>query len=598
MQGGPSKPEPWRERLSRKLSTTVLVGVLGGCVLIYATSTGSTRLFDLASFVLLPAALLLLGERFLKPRRFPVTALLTIAVILVVGLSGMAVVGVLGGPAGTLFLAVIFTSLLLEYRATLAVLVFIAASTATIGWAIVSGRLPPPAAADVSFSQAHVWVRTAGVWLVLVGVGSVVCLLVVRELEQALDRVRREAAEREQAQRERTRALEAALQAQKVEVVGRLAAGLAHDLNNALFVIAAWNQSLQSEPLTEAERAETHAEIEFAVQQSSSMVGQLLSFARKHVASPEPLSTRAVLEDLRNTFKHLFPADVKVVVECARDAVVHADKVQLQQAILNLAINARDAMPAGGELTVRADVVVLAEPLAGARGDISAGRYATFEVRDTGAGMDESTRAHAFDLLFTTKPEGKGTGLGLASVLSTAQMSGGNATLWSEPGRGTRVMLYLPLVDTFQAERERVSRPHHKVDLRGVTVLVVEDSPDALAVLRRGLEDKGCVVLEARDGTQALEQIGRSTRPIDVLCADAVMPGAPVRDVIDRLREKYPDAGVLVISGYVADELTRRGIEQGLYRVLAKPFEMHRLFESIAELRPRGGASASGRNST
>jgi CheY-like chemotaxis protein len=198
--------------------------------------------------------------------------------------------------------------------------------------------------------------------------------------------------------------------------------------------------------------------------------------------------------------------------------------------------------------------------------------------------MDDETLTRAFEPLYTTKPEGKGTGLGLASVLSIVEMSGGHVTLSSELGRGTTITLYLPIAESVPRQAALPSGTAPTIDLRGTTVLLAEDSPDVRNVISRSLAHHGCTVLQARDGTDALLQIERAA-VIDVLCTDAVMPGAPVREVIALLKRKHPNAGVVVISGYVTDELTRRGIEQGHFRVLAKPFEPYRLLETIDELR-------------
>jgi CheY-like chemotaxis protein len=278
------------------------------------------------------------------------------------------------------------------------------------------------------------------------------------------------------------------------------------------------------------------------------------------------------------------PSDIAVEIASEGELIVRADKVHLQQAILNLAINARDAMASGGRLTVRAAEVTLGEPRPAISGAVPPGRYALLEVHDTGSGMDAATQARAFEPLFTTKPEGQGTGLGLASVRSTIEMSGGYVALWSELGTGTRVSLYLPIADT-RPEVHDAAGAEESLDLRGTTVLLAEDSPQVRGVITSSLAQHGCKVLQARDGTEALDQIERSSAAIDVLCTDAVMPGAPVRDVLERLRQKHPKASVVVISGYVNDELTRRGIEQGHYRVLAKPFGTQQLLQTVADLR-------------
>jgi two-component system cell cycle sensor histidine kinase/response regulator CckA len=587
MQAGDTEPElSWRARVANKLAMVTLIALSLAVVITTLTSSASSRVSSLALHVFAPVLALLALERYVVGARdYRVRAWLTIGGLLIVGVVSTTTVGLLGGAAGALFLALTLTSLLFGLRAMVIELVFVGCAVGATAALMVSGVLAAPLEQDVSFARPNTWLRTAGTTIVLVGLAAVVIAQVVRELEQALARVKREAKERERAQEERAQALELALQSQKVEVVGRLAAGLAHDLNNALFVIGACNQTLQRGKLSEADVVATHAAIAEAVKQSSSMSRQMLSFARKHVVAPVALSTRGLFEELRRSIAQLFPSDMKVEIESGEDLIVRADKMHLQQAILNLAINARDAMTSGGQLTVRARRETLEVPLPAMSGTIPEGRYAVLEVRDTGSGMDAVTQARAFEPLFTTKPEGQGTGLGLASVRSTIEMSGGYVSLWSQPGLGTCVSLYLPLLETTQLEANGSAIIEGVLDLRGTTVLLAEDSAQVRGVITSSLAQHGCTVLQARDGTEAIDQIDRAGAPIHVLCTDAVMPGAPVRDVLERLREKHPNASVVVISGYVNDELTRRGIEQGHYRVLAKPFGTQQLLQTVADIR-------------
>jgi signal transduction histidine kinase/CheY-like chemotaxis protein len=520
----------WRVELANKLSWAAIIALTAGMLVSYQSLEASGAIASLLWFAYVPALALFMLERLSGRNDYRIRGVLTVATLGVTGVVSTAVVGMIGGAVGALFLALVIASLLFGMRAMLATLAVAACGVSTVAWLMVTGRISAPLAADVSFAHAETWVRTAMNTLFLIGLGSLVTAHVVEQLERALGKARSEAAERERAQEERAKALELAVQSQKVEVVGRLAAALAHDLNNALFVIDACNQMLRRKAMSDAERSETHSAISDAVKQSSAMARQPLSFARKH------------------------------------------------------AINARDAMSSGGELTVRFAPAALAAPRAAIGCEIPPGHYATFEVRDTGTGMDEATAARAFEPLFTTKPEGKGTGLGLASVQSIVEISGGYLTLWSEPGEGTSITLYLPCVASLPRAARAPMEKQRALDLRGTTVLLAEDSADVHGVISSVLAQHGCAVLQARDGTDALRQIERAPS-IDVLCTDAVMPGAPVREVIALLQRMHPRASVVVISGYVTDELTRRGIEQGHFRVLAKPFEPSRLLETIDELR-------------
>jgi CheY-like chemotaxis protein len=207
-------------------------------------------------------------------------------------------------------------------------------------------------------------------------------------------------------------------------------------------------------------------------------------------------------------------------------------------------------------------------------------------MQDTGSGMDAATQARAFEPLFTTKPIGQGTGLGLASVLSTIQMSGGHVTLHSEVGRGTRITLWLPIADAAIAQQVTTARPVLP-SLAGLTVLVAEDSAGVLRLVHEVLTEAGCTVLQASDTTQALAHV-RSHTAIDVLCTDVVMPGPPVRDLLEQFSQSHPSAGVLILSGYVGDDLARRGIEDGRYQLLPKPFGTEQLTLAINAICHRG----------
>jgi signal transduction histidine kinase/FixJ family two-component response regulator len=574
----------WREQLANPIcAATMLLLSLGGLTLHLVNA--SPRMVRIADYVIFPVIFLIGLQWLLMPKSWRLRVWLTIAALVASGLAGVSAVGLLVGGGSTLLIALIFSALLLGMRAMVPVLGVILCGVFAIAALMVSGAIPPPEPGDLAFDQANVWVRTGVAVSLLAILAGVAVARVVGHIELALARVREESARREKAQEERTRALEVAFEAQKIEMIGRLAASFAHDLNNMLLVVSTCNELLAEQQLSRQERAETHDAIASAVRQASSLTGRLMSFSRKRIASPAQISTRDLAEELRKILTRLLPGDPALSLECTSEAVVHVDALQLQQAILNLAINARDAMAVGGCLTVRVRDVEVAAPLRCIGGEIPPGRFAAFEVHDTGSGMDARTAARAFEPLFTTKPEGKGTGLGLASVLATVQASRGHVTLWSEPGRGTQIALYLPIVA--EATPEAVAHPPAAPDLRGTQVLVADDSPEALRAMQRALSDAGCSVLPARDGAHALELIETSRVPVDVFCTDPLMPGVPVRDLLARLQELHPEAAVLLVSSYVTDELLRRGIEQGAYRVLAKPFTTEQLLQAIGEARMR-----------
>ncbi len=377
----------WREQLSNTLNSAVLLALSLGALVVYLAAS-STRVLSIFDLVIVPGIVVLALERLWIRARWRARAVLTIGVLAVCSIAGITGVGLLAGAGGALLLTLIFSALLLGMRAMLVVLAMISCGVGAIAALMVSGILPAPLADDVSFDHARVWLRTGGSILLLTALAGVAIARVIAQLEGALARVRMESAQREQAQEERARALEVAFRAQKSELVGRMAASLAHDVNNFLLVISACSELLGDRGLSEEERKETRETIASAVRQASSLTGQLLSLSRKRIASPARVSTECLSEELRKVLTRLLPADMALTLECETDASVRADALQLQQAILNLAINARDAMPTGGRLTIRIREIDVDAPLPCVGGEVPAGRFVTFAVEDTGTGMD------------------------------------------------------------------------------------------------------------------------------------------------------------------------------------------------------------------
>ncbi len=573
----------WRARLSRRAHYVLAPAAILGIVLV-ELSRPSAHLAALTHWVFVPAAALIFAAAFIRPTAWRWQARITISGALCLALGGSAAVGLLAGPAVVFCVALMLTALLLGKRATWVVLAIMVLGIALVGFLMVSGQIASPASNDVSFAFASVWLRTGGVALLVLSVIAVAVAVVIEDLETALRRAQSEMVAREHAEAERAQAMRAALEAQKLETVGRLAAGLAHDFNNALCVIDMCTQQLGRRVAGDgSQQAPWREMISQAVAQASSLARQLLFLARKHVPTPARFPLRAFMEELGKTLPRILPSDLQVQVEMGDDALLFVDRVQLQHALLNLAINARDAMPAGGRLTVRARRVEVQEPVAAIDGPVPPGTWACLELEDTGTGMDAATRARAFEPLFTTKPAGYGTGLGLSSVRTAMEMSAGYVSLWTEPGVGTRVTLWLPVAEGDAAD-ESLTVERKPNDLRGCTVLVAEDSASVLQLVREVLVEAGCTVLTASDGSQALAKLEAHRGPIDVLCTDVVMPGAPVREVLARFSELHPAAPILILSGYVADDLALRGIAEGRYRQLPKPFTASQLVQTLGEL--------------
>jgi signal transduction histidine kinase/ActR/RegA family two-component response regulator len=367
--------------------------------------------------------------------------------------------------------------------------------------------------------------------------------------------------------------------AQRLEAIGRLAGGVAHDFNNALVVIISWASMLRRPGRSEAERMQGLDAISKSAGRAAELTRQLLSIGRRRVHEPKPSRIDAIVDDTVQAVERILPADVQVRVTARCDVPAMVDEAQLQQVLLNLTLNARDAMPQGGRLELRTRV---AEPHEVA--DLGPGSYVVISVRDTGVGMDTATQERLFEPFFTTKSEQGGTGLGLATAHAIVLESRGKISVDTKLGEGTEFRVYLPAASA--SAPPAAIAPHAHAG-GGRTVLLVEDDPMVCNVVTQTLRDAGYHVQAAGDGAAALvlaRQLHAERRPIDVLCTDAILPGMPVRELIDRVLELFPDVPVLVCSGHVREDLLRRGIERGEWSFLAKPFTPDELLRKLEEL--------------
>jgi two-component system cell cycle sensor histidine kinase/response regulator CckA len=387
------------------------------------------------------------------------------------------------------------------------------------------------------------------------------------------------------------RRLEAQLQqAQKMEAVGRLAGGIAHDFNNMLTAVKAYTEFLL-EDLEEADPRRTDVqEIAKAADRAASLTRQLLAFSRKQVLQPRPLNLNEVVEGMEKMLRRLIGEDLHIVTRLDPDLhLVEADPSQIEQVMMNLVVNARDAMPNGGVLTIETRNVTLeqAEPAWG----IQPGAYASLTITDTGVGMDADTRANAFEPFFTTKPVGHGTGLGLSTVYGIVKQSGGHVVVYSEPGYGSTFKVYLPQAEAVDADP--VLGPTVARFPRGnETVVLVDDDEGVRAVSRRILLRAGYTVLSAADGVEAMRLISESAAPVHVLITDVVMPGLGGRELVAHVRETHPDLRVLFVSGYTEEGIRRHGVLDTESAFLEKPFTPERLAQTVREVLdiPRGGS--------
>jgi PAS domain S-box-containing protein len=374
------------------------------------------------------------------------------------------------------------------------------------------------------------------------------------------------------------RMLEAQLrQTQKMEAIGSLAGGIAHDFNNILLIIRASSGLLMQQ--LEGEARERAAEIDLAARRAAEVTQQLLAFSRQQILRPEAVDLTGVLEETLALVRRVIGEDIEIipVIEPALSPIL-IDRTQLQQVVVNLLVNARDAMDEGGTLTVRAGRAELDEHYASTHLEVSAGDYVLLEVTDTGRGMDEETQARVFDPFFTTKNEG--TGLGLATVFGIVKQSGGHVAVYSEPGIGTTFRMYLrPAGGPVQAHAPGADV---KTLSGHETILLVEDADAVRHLVVAILEPAGYTVVAAANGLQALE-LARDAGPIDLLLTDVVMPHMNGRELAERVAVDYPALKVLFTSGYPADTIVRHGIAEARVAFIQKPYSGEELLFTVRQ---------------
>ncbi len=384
---------------------------------------------------------------------------------------------------------------------------------------------------------------------------------------------------------ERMRAERAARDAQRIQAMGQLTGGIAHDFNNLLTVILG-NLELARGKVS-GEGAIKHLErANWAAKRGASLTQQLLAFARRQPLAPMPIDLSAALPELASLLRRTLGEQIDIrVIDTAGLWPAMADPAQVESALLNLALNARDSMPTGGRLTIEVANKVLDADYSARHTEVTPGDYVMLAVSDTGVGMAPEVVARAFEPFFTTKEAGKGTGLGLAMVLGFAKQSGGHVKIYSEPGHGTTVRLYLPrAIGVSIADRTRTSAP---LDLPrgGAAILLLEDDASVREVAAGMLRDLGYRVLEAEDGADALRVFGTSDGGIDLLLADVVLPGGMKgNEVARRLQAIRPDLRVLFMSGYTENAIVHHGRLDDGVQLIGKPFTREVLARKVAEV--------------
>ena len=393
-------------------------------------------------------------------------------------------------------------------------------------------------------------------------------------------------------------------QAQKMEAIGRLAGGVAHDFNNLLTVIGTYCELLKQGATEGSVRMADVDEIYNATVRAAALTNQLLTFSRKQVHQPKLLNLNEIVSGMEEMLRRLIDTGIRIETKPYPNlSTLRADPAQMEQVLLNLAVNARDAMPNGGVLSIETDEAFLDSSYAASHSGVMPGRYVLLSVADTGSGMDAETQQRIFEPFFTTKGQGEGTGLGLATVYGIVQQSGGHIQVDSDLGRGTTFRIYFPVavaeevaaprpprrltplsVDSTSGEPRTLANDMSLRSREGETVLLVEDGDALREVLERVLEELGYVVCVARDGEEALAFSATHRGPIHLLITDVVMPNIGGRELALELWKTRPDTRVLFMSGYTEDAILHQGLRRSTVGFLGKPFRPDFLASKVREM--------------
>lgn len=378
-------------------------------------------------------------------------------------------------------------------------------------------------------------------------------------------------------------------QAQKMEAIGQFAGGIAHDFNNILSAMMGYVTLIQMKAKDEDPSRHYLDQLLAVTERASTLTKSLLAFSRKQILDIKPTSLNDTVNTLGKLLARVIGEDIKLNLRLSQnDIVVNADAGQLEQSLMNLATNARDAMPDGGTLTIGTEMSEMDQDFLATHGFGKAGKFALLTVEDTGIGMDSQTKARIFEPFFTTKKVGKGTGLGLAMVYGIIKQHSGYIDVSSEEGKGTKFMVYLPLIKDEAAE----SKPRENIPKSGgtETILLVEDEASLRQVTKSMLEEFGYKVIEAEDGNDAIKKYNEQYRDIDLVLMDVIMPQKSGKEAYHEMQKIRPDVKIIFMSGHTGDILTSKKIaEEGLH-FISKPVSPRELFEKIREELDRGKA--------
>jgi PAS domain S-box-containing protein len=374
-------------------------------------------------------------------------------------------------------------------------------------------------------------------------------------------------------------------QSQKMEAVGRLAGGIAHDFNNLLTAIRGYAELLENDPDIRRQNREWITDIRRSAERAASLTGQLLAFSRKQIMKPQVLSLNRLLKNTETMLQRMIGEDIDLLICCdPKTRPIEADPGQLEQVIMNLAVNSRDAMPKGGRLRIETETLVTGEQLH-QQHDIPPGRYTQLSVTDTGCGIAEEIAGSIFEPFFTTKPAGKGTGLGLSTVYGIVKQSGGFIWVDSRVGRGTTVHILFPAAGR---KPSQTTVPAEEEELKGgnETILIIEDEEAVRKMVARILKQVGYSVLEAESGQEALQRLDTNNN-IDLVITDVVMPTMSGPDAVGKIAKLHPGVPTLYMSGYPDEAIAHHGIIEEGITFLQKPFSPQSLARLVRQLLDR-----------
>ena len=374
-------------------------------------------------------------------------------------------------------------------------------------------------------------------------------------------------------------------QSQKMEAIGRLAGGVAHDFNNLLTVIIGYSQILAQGVPAPSRLKDATAQIRSAADRAAGITRQLLAFSRKQVLSPRVIDLNDVMMNIDTMLRRLIGEDIEILTVPGLDlGTVKADPGQIEQVIMNLAVNARDAMPGGGKLTLETENTELDEAYAREHPPLQPGRYVMLAVSDTGIGMTADTQAHIFEPFFTTKEVGKGTGLGLSTVYGIVKQSEGYIWVYSEPDQGTTFKIYFPRIDQAAEGVGGAEKKPAGMERGTETILLVEDEEQLRQLIATVLEEYGYKVLPAAGTAEGLKLCRANHRDIRLLVTDVILPGMNGRQLAEQVQKISPRTRVLYISGYTSNAIVHYGVlDAGLW-FLAKPFSLSALIAKVREV--------------